>query len=237
MARLSESERIDWLQLCRSGGVGPRTFYKLLERFGTARRAYEELPRLMLAAGGERWRRCRRDEAEAELEALQALGAHLIARIEPDYPARLAEIADPPPLLAVLGEPALLAAPAVAIVGARNASAHGRMLAKAPGQGAGRGGAAGGLGPRARHRHGGARGRARRTGRRDGRGDRLRHRRRLSARQRGADGADRRERGGGLRAAARCGAAGAPFSPPQTASSPAFASASSWSRRRRSPAR
>jgi DNA processing protein len=134
MPRLSESERIDWLQLGRSGGVGPRTFDKLLERFGTARRAYEELPRLVLAAGGERGRRCRRDEAEAELEALHALGAHLIARTEPEYPPRLAEIADPPPLLAVLGEPALLAAPAVAIVGARNASAHGRMLAKALGQ-------------------------------------------------------------------------------------------------------
>jgi DNA processing protein len=131
MTLLSLTEKIDWLQLCRSGGVGPRTFFKLLERFGTARRAYEELPRLLRDAGGERWRRCRRDEAEAELEALQALGAHLIARSEPDYPERLAEIADPPPLLAVLGEAALLAAPAVAIVGARNASAHGRMLAKA----------------------------------------------------------------------------------------------------------
>jgi DNA processing protein len=134
MARLSETEKIDWLQLCRSGGVGPRTFHKLLERFGTARRAYEELPRLMREAGGERWQRCRRDEAEAELEALQSLGAQLIARVEPEYPVRLAEIADPPPLLAVLGEPALLAAPAVAIVGARNASAHGRMLAKTLGQ-------------------------------------------------------------------------------------------------------
>jgi DNA processing protein len=131
MARLSDSEKIDWLQLCRSGGVGPRTFFKLLDRFDTARRAYEELPRLMReAGGGERWRRCRRDEAEAELETLRALGAQLIARAEPEYPARLAEIADPPPLLAVLGEPALLAAPAVAIIGARNASAHGRMLAK-----------------------------------------------------------------------------------------------------------
>jgi DNA processing protein len=130
MTRLSETEKVDWLQLCRSGGVGPRTFARLLERFGTARRAYEELPRLLREAGGEHGRRCRRDEAEAELEALQALGAHLIARVEPDYPARLAEIADPPPLLAVLGEPALLAAPGVAIVGARNASAHGRMLAR-----------------------------------------------------------------------------------------------------------
>jgi DNA processing protein len=131
MTRLSEAEKIDWLQLCRSGGVGPRTFYKLLERFGTARRAWQELPRLMRDAGGEeRWRRCRREEAEAELEALHALGCHLIARHEPDYPRRLAEIADPPPLLIVHGDPALLREPAVAIVGARNASGNGRTLAR-----------------------------------------------------------------------------------------------------------
>ncbi len=132
---LSDSEMIDRLQLCRSGGVGPATYVKLLERFGSARRAYEELPRLMRDAGGEgRWRRCRRDEAQAELEALDALGCHLIACGQPDYPQRLAEIADPPPLLTVLGDPALLTAPAVAIVGARNASASGRLLAKALGK-------------------------------------------------------------------------------------------------------
>jgi DNA processing protein len=128
---LSETEKVDWLQLCRSGGVGPRTFYKLLERFGTARRAWQELPRLMRDAGsGDRWQRCRREEAEAELAALHALGCHLIARDEPDYPARLAEIADPPPLLTVHGDPGLLREPGVAIVGARNASANGRMLAR-----------------------------------------------------------------------------------------------------------
>ena len=41
MARtLTTAERLDWLQLCRSGGVGPRTFHKLLQRFGSARRAF-----------------------------------------------------------------------------------------------------------------------------------------------------------------------------------------------------
>ena len=206
-----------------------------MERFGTARRAYEELPRLMREAGGERWRRCRRDEAEAELEALQALGAHLIARTEPDYPARLAEIADPPPLLAVLGEPALLAAPAVAIVGARNASAHGRMLAKTLGQELAEAGLvvvsglARGIDTAA---HEGALA-AGATVAVIASGIDVR----LSARQRGADGTDRGERCRGLRAAARCGAAGAPLSPPQPHHRRASASASSWSRRRRSPAR
>src|ERR671918_954876 len=110
MARtLSRNEKIEWLQLCRSGGVGPQTFFKLLRRFGSARKALEELPRLAREAGGEeRWRRCRRDEAEAELAATLDLGCALIARDEPEYPKRLAEIADPPPLLMVRGQIDLL---------------------------------------------------------------------------------------------------------------------------------
>ncbi len=129
---LSRSEKLDWLQLCRSGGVGPRTFFKLLRRFGSARKAWEELPRLAEQAGGgeERWRRCRREEAEAELEALAELGCWLIAHGEPGYPARLAEIADPPPLLTVRGDLSALELPGVALVGARNASANGRLFAR-----------------------------------------------------------------------------------------------------------
>jgi DNA processing protein len=131
MARtLSQSEKIDWLQLCRSGGVGPQTFFKLLRRFGSARRGLEELPRLAREAGSEeRWRRCRRDDAGAEVAAIAELGCALIAHGEPAYPQRLAEIADPPPLLIVRGRVDLLEAPAVAVIGARNASANGRMLA------------------------------------------------------------------------------------------------------------
>lgn len=129
---LSSTDKLDWLQLCRSGGVGPRTFFKLLQRFGNARRAFEELPRLARQAGRDgEWRRCRRDEAAAELEALSELGCHLIGRDEPEYPERLASIADAPPLLTVRGQVALLHEPGVAIVGARNASANGRVLAKA----------------------------------------------------------------------------------------------------------
>jgi DNA processing protein len=131
MARtLSPAERLDWLQLARSGGVGPRTFFKLLQKFGSARRAFAELPRLAQEAGAEdRWQRCRRHDAEAELAALLEHGCRLIAHGEPDYPRRLAEIADPPPLLTVHGRVELLAAPGVALVGARNASANGRLLA------------------------------------------------------------------------------------------------------------
>lgn len=128
--RLTLTERLDWLQLARSAGVGPKTFYRLMHRFGGARRAFEELPRLTREAGGRDRPRCRREEAEAELDALLALGCHLVAHGEPDYPFLLGQIHDPPPLLTVRGDLDALHAPAVAMVGARNASANGRLLAK-----------------------------------------------------------------------------------------------------------
>ncbi|MBC8268681.1 MAG: DNA-protecting protein DprA, partial [Rhodospirillaceae bacterium] len=37
--QLPQSEKLDWLRLIRSENVGPITFFKLLERFGTARAA------------------------------------------------------------------------------------------------------------------------------------------------------------------------------------------------------
>jgi DNA processing protein len=127
--RLTLTERLDWLQLVRSSGVGPKTFYRLLHRFGDARRAYEALPRLTLETGGQERPRCRREAAEAELDALLAMGCHLVAHGEAEYPAHLAQIHDPPPLLTVHGRLDVLQSPSVAIVGARNASANGRLLA------------------------------------------------------------------------------------------------------------
>jgi DNA processing protein len=54
----------------------------------------------------------------------------LLALGEPDYPHRLAKIDDPPPLLAVRGNMAVLALPMIAIVGARNSSAAGIRFAE-----------------------------------------------------------------------------------------------------------
>ncbi len=80
-----------------------------------------------------------RGEAEAELAALQSVGAQLVCWGEPTYPSGLAAIDDAPPILTVLGRAELLAGAIVAVVGARNASANGRRfcrdLAAALGQG------------------------------------------------------------------------------------------------------
>ena len=122
---LEPQERLDWLRLARTETVGPVTFYALLRRFGSARAALDALPRLSRPVSA-----MSRRDAEAELTALDRLGASLVCWGEPDYPATLVAVEDAPPVLTVLGNPELLQAPIVAVVGARNASANGRRIAR-----------------------------------------------------------------------------------------------------------
>ena len=121
---LDPQERLDWLRLARTETVGPVTFYALLRRFGSARASLQALPRLSRPVVAMSLR-----DVEAELAALARLGARLVCWGEPDYPAALATVEDAPPVLTVLGIPALLQMPIVAVVGARNASANGRRFA------------------------------------------------------------------------------------------------------------
>jgi DNA processing protein len=126
---LTDEQRIDWLRLIRSDHVGPRTFRELINHFGGARAALEALPQLARRGGALTTRICSQADAEKELNAARARGIALVALGEPDYPPRLQMIDDPPPLLAVQGEHAILARPLVAIVGSRNASAAGMKFA------------------------------------------------------------------------------------------------------------
>ena len=72
-ASLSEAERRDRLRLIRSENVGPITFRRLLDRFGTASAALRALPDLA-RKGGRRdaVRICSVAQAEAELAAWSA---------------------------------------------------------------------------------------------------------------------------------------------------------------------
>jgi DNA processing protein len=77
-----------------------------------------------------------RFDATAELARLRTLGLRFLARSEPSFPQLLGAIHDPPPGLFLRGgaESALLARPAVAIVGARACSAYGRQIARSLGR-------------------------------------------------------------------------------------------------------
>lgn len=137
---LSEHERTDWLRLIRSENVGPRTFHRLIERYGSAADALRALPRLASRGGGAGIQICSEATAARELAQIAGLGGRMIASIEPDYPERLRAIDDAPPVISVLGDPLLLARPAVAIVGSRNASLNGLKLARELARGLGEAG-------------------------------------------------------------------------------------------------
>ncbi len=69
------------------------------------------------------------DEAAAQLSRAARLGVSAVTLVDPQFPALLAAIPDPPPILWIRGEPATLSAPAIAIVGSRTATPHGLSLA------------------------------------------------------------------------------------------------------------
>ncbi len=128
---LSDAERSDWLRLARTEKVGPVAFRHLIDRFGSAGKALAGLPRITARAGAANGEIPSPSDADAEIAAGAALGARLIASCEPEYPALLAAVDPPPPLIWVRGDAALLAKPTIAIVGARSASAAGQRFARA----------------------------------------------------------------------------------------------------------
>lgn len=69
------------------------------------------------------------DLVEHDLFWLSQQGNHVITLYDPQYPPQLAEIADPPPLLFVKGDPALLNMSQIAMVGSRNPSSVGGKIA------------------------------------------------------------------------------------------------------------
>jgi DNA processing protein len=125
---LDDSEKRDWLRLARTQTIGPASFAALIVRAGSARAALEDVPRLASRGGGSVQIPSIAD-AEREIAATKKLGGRLLASCEPDYPKALAALEAPPPIITVLGRADLLAREAVAIVGARNASALGRKFA------------------------------------------------------------------------------------------------------------
>jgi len=128
---LTDEERLARLRLIRATSIGPATFWPLIERYGSARRAIEALPTLtrkspkarpvvLLPAA----------DAKRELEETQRHGARIVAHGEPDYPETLGHLDVPPPIVTIMGDAAVLNRTIVAIVGARNASALGQRFAR-----------------------------------------------------------------------------------------------------------
>lgn len=133
---LENEDALAWLALALAPGLGPK-------RIQEAMRAVErpawilhcsltELEALNLPAGAAQFvfEGKARQAAEQEWAQAQELGARIVTYACPEYPERLKEIYDPPPVLWVRGNAGLLARPALAIVGTRHPTPYGAGIAE-----------------------------------------------------------------------------------------------------------
>lgn len=127
-----------WLRLHHTPTVGPATFLKALDYFGS--------PETVLASSSAQLRGSgifrqpaldflsqsesqQMATIEADLRWLDEDGTHLLTLSDERYPPLLKEIPDPPPLLYVRGKIDLLSMPQLAMVGSRNPDRPGRETA------------------------------------------------------------------------------------------------------------
>ena len=132
----TDSERLSWLALALTPGLGPRRILRGVREVGSA----DEILHLPLTglealqfpaqavqfiADGKAL-----DAANIELDSLQKSGASFLTHSDPDYPERLREIFDAPALLWIRGDAALLARPSIAVVGTRHPTPYGSGMAE-----------------------------------------------------------------------------------------------------------
>jgi DNA processing protein len=111
------------VRLIRTDSIGPITYRQLVARFGSAEAALDAIPDLAARGGGRAPKIYAEHGARNEMAKVEALGARYLVLGDETYPHLLAEMPDAPPLLIAKGQLPLLKRTAVAIVGARNASA------------------------------------------------------------------------------------------------------------------
>ncbi|MCZ6604344.1 MAG: DNA-processing protein DprA, partial [Alphaproteobacteria bacterium] len=127
---VTPKERRDRLRLFRTARIGAGTYHEIMEHFGHATAALEAIPQMARNGGARPLRPVGEDEADRELEQIEALGGRIVTFGEPGYPPPLMLVKDAPPAIAVIGRADLLARDMVAVVGARNATANGRRVAR-----------------------------------------------------------------------------------------------------------
>ncbi len=126
-----------WVALNRVPQLGTVRFRRLEAYFGGLKDAWNASHSQLKAAGIEdrpaRELVAARDHIfpDAEIASLERAGVNALNWHHPDYPARLKEIADPPPVLYYKGTLLPSDEWAIAVVGTRNPTAYGREVAAA----------------------------------------------------------------------------------------------------------
>jgi DNA processing protein len=131
-------ELAQWIRLEQTSGVGPETARKLLSAFGLPENIFSAnfsaLQKIVSERVAHALAAPLSDETKALIDKTIAWaeqdGNHVLTLADANYPKRLFDIADPPLVLYVKGRIDLLSAPALAVVGSRNATAQGVINAE-----------------------------------------------------------------------------------------------------------
>jgi DNA processing protein len=124
----NQEQKIAWLQLARTKGIGKQIMKSLLAAYGTPQDVIHAFvqdidPRL------RKFCLTKRKLIEQELEYTEKFGAQIMLACEKDFPTSLTMLDDGPLTLTYKGNKQLLTKPSIGIVGARNASAAGMYMA------------------------------------------------------------------------------------------------------------
>jgi len=131
-----DDDRLAWLALVLSPGLGPKRIVDAMAQLDSASEIFTlpltgiEALRFPAQAAQFIFDGKARTAAEQEWERVAPQGATILTYGCAKYPERLKEIYDPPPVLWVRGEVDLLKRPAIAVVGTRHPSPYGSGVAE-----------------------------------------------------------------------------------------------------------
>jgi len=131
-----DEERLAWLALALSPGLGPKRILDAARTLKAASQIFSltltELEGLRFPAQAAQFifDGKARKAAETEWARVAAQGASVLTFGCHEYPERLKEIYDPPPVLWVRGDMKLLSRPGIAVVGTRHPTPYGSGMAE-----------------------------------------------------------------------------------------------------------
>jgi DNA processing protein len=134
-AQLDE-DRLAWLALTLAPGLGPKRIVDAVKQLKAPSQIFSlpltalEALRFPAQAAQFLFDGKGRQAAEKEWARVAEQGATVVSYSCPEYPERLKEIYDPPPVLWVRGAASLLSRPGIAVVGTRHPSPYGSGMAE-----------------------------------------------------------------------------------------------------------